>query len=86
MKINIVIDSLTLEGQFDNHDSESIIAAFQSNLSQLVKGNESQFSQSALKRTERITAFETPIKIRSNSDHDSIGAEIAQSIHDKIIT
>jgi hypothetical protein len=84
MRINIVIDSLALEGRFDNHDSESIMASLQSNLSQLVKNNESPFSQNALKRTEHLAAINEPIKTRSNLDHDSIGAEIAQSIYDKI--
>lgn len=84
MRINIVIDSLALEG-FDNHDSENIIAALQSSLSKLVRDNDSEFSQSAMKKSERLTAFNVPIETRSNADHRSIGAEIAQSIYDRII-
>ena len=87
MRINIVIDSIVLQG-YDNYDSDSIITALQSNLSQLVEQNGSTFSQSAIGESssskQSAVAFNEPIEIYSNADHNSIGAHLAQSIYDRL--
>jgi hypothetical protein len=84
MKINIVIDSLILDGFGSSHEPENIIEELKSKLSELVQSN-SQFSQSVMKRSEQLAAFDAPIGTHSNVHHNSrIGAEIAQSIYDRL--
>ena len=84
MKINVTIESLVLDG-IDSIESENIMAALQSNLSQLVENDDNLFSQSNVKMTERLASrSDVPIETRSNSDARSIGAEIAQSIYSRI--
>jgi hypothetical protein len=84
VKINIVIDSMVLDG-FDNYESERIIAALESNLSQLVKNDNNRFSQSAMKRSKQSSAdFDAAIETHSSADHNSIGEEIARSIYNRL--